>query len=178
MAAQPTFETDRLRLQPRRRRDLDACYAMNMEPGTVDQIDFPRAGNWSDETAHRAFLEETFAHRYPPGMGYWTVTLLDAPDQFLGWVLLAPEDMTGPAVETGWRFTTASRGNGYAPEAAARLISYGFADLGLHEIVADIHGDNKASRRVAEKIGMRTDPARRPTAPGRLLYVAAMHCQA
>ena len=44
---------------------------------------------------------------------------------------------------------------GYATEMAARLIAFGFEEIGLHRITADIAAENMASRRVAEKIGMK-----------------------
>jgi len=44
---------------------------------------------------------------------------------------------------------------GYATEMAARLIAFGFEEVGLHRIGADIAAENMASRRVAEKIGMK-----------------------
>ncbi len=45
-------------------------------------------------------------------------------------------------------------GRGYASEMASRIIEYGFKDLKLHRIFANIAIENKASKRVAEKIGM------------------------
>ena len=43
---------------------------------------------------------------------------------------------------------------GYATEMAARLIAFGFGEIGLHRIGADVAVQNMASRRVAEKAGM------------------------
>ncbi len=152
--SQATLETERLCLRPRERADLEDCFRMNMEPGMLDHIDFPRDGDWADEAAHRAYLEETFAYRHPNGLGYWTVTRKDDP-AFLGWVLMAPEDLSGPDVEIGWRFRTAAQGRGYATEAASALVRHGFEDLALERLVAEIHEGNAASIGVARKLGMR-----------------------
>jgi len=46
------------------------------------------------------------------------------------------------------------RGQGFAVEMAARVIAYGFDELKLHRIAADIAIENEASRRIAEKFGM------------------------
>src|SRR3546814_10546366 len=46
-------------------------------------------------------------------------------------------------------------GHGYATEAAAPSLAQGFAKEAMREAVADIHPDNVASQRVAEKIGLR-----------------------
>lgn len=45
-------------------------------------------------------------------------------------------------------------GLGYATEIALQAIRYGFSDLGLHRISADVAVENEASKRVLEKIGM------------------------
>ena len=46
-------------------------------------------------------------------------------------------------------------GNGYATEAAAAVVKYGFGTLGLHRIFASHFANNPASARVLRKIGMR-----------------------
>lgn len=45
-------------------------------------------------------------------------------------------------------------GRGYATEAAAAIVDYGFERLRLHRIYATSLGRNAASRRVLEKVGM------------------------
>ncbi len=155
---QARLQTQRLILQPRSIADLDACYAMNCEPGTLDFIDFPREGNWADEAIHRAYLNETFAYHHPDGLGYWSVFAKDAQEVFLGWVLMAPEDLSGPEVEVGWRFRTLARRQGYATEAARAVVTHGFEHLGLGCVVADMYRANAGSMGVARNLGMRERP--------------------
>lgn len=154
--------TERLTIRPRDRRDFQACWDMNHEPGTLDYIDFPRAGSWSDDEAHRRYLDETFDWQGPEGLGYFTVTPHDDPDTFLGWLLLAPEDLTGPEIEIGWRFRIAHRRKGYASEAARALVDYAFSTLKIDCIIADMYRSNSGSMGVAHKLGMRerTHPQR------------------
>jgi len=112
--ALPTLETPRLRLRPRRMADLEACLAMDREPGTLDWIDWPEArGGWQDDAAHRAFVRARIRGPYPPGLGYWVIERRDdaaAKPAFCGWVLLIPEDARGPEIEIGWRVPTCHRG--------------------------------------------------------------------
>jgi RimJ/RimL family protein N-acetyltransferase len=152
----PILETVRLRLRPRMLDDVDDCFRMDREPGTLDWIAWPEAaGRWDDHAAHRAFIgARTLAH-YPPGQGYWVAADKARPDAFLGWVLLIPENAKGPEVEIGWRFRAAARGRGYATEAAQAVLAHGLGTLALPRVVADIRRENVASHRVAEKIGMR-----------------------
>lgn len=151
----PKLTTDRLRLRARTLADLDACFAMDREPGTLDWIDWPQeAGSWHDEAAHRAFIHARITGPYPPGLGYWVMEPRDGPPAFLGWVLLIPEDAVGPEIEIGWRIPSAHRGRGYASEGARAVLNHGLQTLGLARIVADIYPQNAASRSVACKIGM------------------------
>ena len=131
---------------------------MNHEPGTLDYIDFPRDGTWDDDDAHRAYLDETFDWQGPDGMGYFSVARRDAPETFLGWLLIAPEDLQGPEVEIGWRFHSQHRRKGYASEAAIALVRYGFEALNAPCLIADMYRANAGSMGVARKLGMRERP--------------------
>lgn len=144
----PSFETPRLTLRPRTMADLADCLAMDRDPEVVRYIDGP----WADPAAHRAFVEARITAAYPDGLGYWTVRTRTPEAAFLGWVLLIPFDDT--EIEIGWRFTRASWGRGYATEAAAPVLAHARETLGV-AAVADIHPDNAASMRVAEKLGLR-----------------------
>jgi RimJ/RimL family protein N-acetyltransferase len=161
--ALPVIETARLRLRPRTLDDLEDCFRLDREPGTLDWVDWPLPeGGWDDETAHRALIRARTVQTYPPGLGYWIVARRECPDEFLGWVLLIPEDAVGPEVEIGWRLLGSVRGRGYATEAAQALCRHGFGTAGVARIVSEIYRANAASNRVAEKLGFRqdTDPRR------------------
>ncbi|MBE9110565.1 GNAT family N-acetyltransferase [Nodosilinea sp. LEGE 07298] len=56
-------------------------------------------------------------------------------------------------------------GRGYATEAAAVLVNFGFINLGLNRINAVHFGDNPASGRVMEKLGMVKEGYRRRQTP-------------
>ena len=56
--------------------------------------------------------------------------------------------------ELGYWIGVPHWGRGYATEAAAAVLRYGFEELGLRRIHACHYGNNPASGRVLEKIGM------------------------
>jgi RimJ/RimL family protein N-acetyltransferase len=60
-----------------------------------------------------------------------------------------------PAVEIGWRFRRDCWGRGYATEAAAPLLEFAFAKVGLDRVVSIRHPENDRSGRVMEKLGLR-----------------------
>lgn len=62
-----------------------------------------------------------------------------------------------PAHEVGWRLAREHWGHGYATEAGAAALAFGFDEVGLDEIVAFAVADNARSRRVMERLGMSYD---------------------
>lgn len=57
----------------------------------------------------------------------------------------------------GYWVDEAHAGQGLVPEGVVLLIRYGFEELGLHRMEAAIVPRNRASRRVAEKLGLRDE---------------------
>ena len=57
----------------------------------------------------------------------------------------------------GYWIDEALAGHGYMPEALVVLARFAFEDLGLHRIQVSVIPRNAASRRVAEKVGLRNE---------------------
>jgi RimJ/RimL family protein N-acetyltransferase len=147
----PSIETSRLLLRPRTLDDTDACLEMDRDPAVTRFV----IGPWSDPVAHRDFIRARTIGPYGRGLGYWTIGWRERPMVFLGWVLLIPVDGAGPEIEIGWRLCQAVWRQGIASEAAATVLDYAFVTLRLPEVIAEIHPDNAASRRVAERLGLK-----------------------
>ncbi|MGH8783153.1 GNAT family N-acetyltransferase [Paraburkholderia sp.] len=162
----PHLDTARLLLRPRTLDQVEACIAMDRDPDVTRHI----PGPWHDPVAHRRFVEERTTHAWPTGLGYWSIFERHAPERFVGWVLLIPEDAVGPDVEIGWRLVRDTWGRGIASEAALAVVHHAFDTVGLTEVVAGIAERNAASRRVAEKLGMRCAPDARADADGYVRY--------
>ena len=58
------------------------------------------------------------------------------------------------AASLGLSIAASHAGRGFATEFAARLLAYGFEDLALHRICAEVALENAACLRVMDKIGM------------------------
>jgi RimJ/RimL family protein N-acetyltransferase len=147
----PALDTPRLLIRGRTLDDLEACLAMDRDPEVTRYV----KGPWNDPIEHRRFLEFRITRAYPPGLGYWSIRERAAPEVFLGWVMLIPDHGVGPDIEIGWRLVRAAWGRGIASEAARALATYALGTVKLSRVVADIDPDNKASRAVAQRIGMR-----------------------
>ena len=60
-----------------------------------------------------------------------------------------------PAVEVGWSISPERWGQGLAPEAGRACVDWAFEVAELERVVSYTLHENRASRRVMEKIGLR-----------------------
>jgi len=74
--------------------------------------------------------------------------------QVIGLLTLVRRDQTGAI---GWALGADFRQRGFAAEAAAALLDYGFASLCLRRIEAETSVDNEPSWRLMERLGMRRE---------------------
>ncbi len=77
-------------------------------------------------------------------------------DEFIGGVSLGIDKANNKA-ELGYWIGKSFRNNGFASEAAKRVIQYGFEELKLNKILATHFLFNPASGRVLQKIGMQKE---------------------
>ena len=151
-----SIDTNRLILRPWAEPDK-LPFAELSQGETATQFLLPLASRELSD----AWIERQIAHDAKHGFCFWAVEDRSS-GAFVGAVGLihvSYEAHFTPAVEVGWRIARPFWGNGYAPEAAWASICFGFATLGLAEIVANAAVDNVNSRRVMEKLGMRHDTA-------------------
>jgi ribosomal-protein-alanine N-acetyltransferase len=150
------ISTARLVLRPFGAADLAPFAALNAHPSVVEWVGFSLTRSESD-----ALVERISAELEREGWGSWAVETLEG-GVFIGMVGLnrvKPTYPFAPAVEIGWRLHPSRWGLGYASEAAAAALRYGFETGGLEEIVAFTAASNLRSRSVMERIGMVRDRA-------------------
>ena len=61
---------------------------------------------------------------------------------------------TGGDVEVGWWLARRHWGQGFGTEAGQAALTFAFDELDLAQVLAIAHSENKASRRVMERLGM------------------------
>jgi len=69
------------------------------------------------------------------------------------WEQVVKDQMPDGEVEIGYFLKRTAWGNGYATEAADRILRFAFEGSPLEEVVAVADPENRGSRRVLEKIG-------------------------
>lgn len=156
MGSQPQLRTERLLLRPWRAEDREPFAALNADPGVMEYFPETLGREQSDALAQR--IDEDMQRL---GYGFWAAEVPGVAP-FIGFVGLVDVDdyMTfAPAIEIGWRLAREHWGRGYASEGARAAANFGFAELGLEQIVALTAAANMRSRRVMERLGMRRDPA-------------------
>ena len=148
----PMLETPRLCMRPRTAADVDDCVAMDSDI-EVRRLITPEFRDNFDVTSYRNSLRERVAVDPGQGLGWWTLRSRTNDKMFLGMALLIPLALEGPEIEIGWRLPRSAWGNGYAAEAAWRIVQYARDQIGLKEIIACINPENLRSIRIASKLG-------------------------
>ncbi len=141
-----SLETERLWLRPFREADLEAYAAIVADPETMTFMGGPRdrARAWSD-------IAWCLGHWSLRGYGLWAAEE-KASGALVGRIgLLNPEGW--PGLEVGWLVARSHWGRGLATEGGRVSLAYAFDALDADHVISLIRPDNKASIRVAEKLG-------------------------
>lgn len=147
----PTLETQRLRLRPLRADDFEDYAALYADPEVLRYLGsgsepWDRGRAWR----HMAFVK---GHWDFTGTGMWVVEHKET-GAFLGMTgFAAPEDW--PGFELAWILARRWWGHGYATEGARAALDHAFTVLKKDRVISLIHPENRASIRVAERIGER-----------------------
>jgi RimJ/RimL family protein N-acetyltransferase len=148
--------TARLRLRPWRAEDLEPYASLNADPRVREF--FPSVQTYQESADSMEYIRDHFQRR---GFGLWAVEVIGGPT-FIGFIGLSVPSFDAPftpCVELGYRLAFEYWGHGYATEGSRAAIAFGFATVGLSEIVAMTAVGNERSRRVMERLGMTRNPA-------------------
>jgi RimJ/RimL family protein N-acetyltransferase len=120
----------------------------------------PWGPNTPDES--RAFVEAAVASSASPARARYALALtLASPGRLIGVGELNVRSVPFRTGEISYIVHPDLWGQGFATEAAAALLRFGFDDLGLHRIYATCDPRNVASGRVLQKCGLAHEGRRR-----------------
>ena|SRR5688572_9484423 len=182
----PPLDTPRLQIRPFIGEDLETIYQiLDVELGEPEET-VPEAQRLAER---RRWLEwtvlsyEELARLHQPPYGDRAIVLKET-GQLIGACgyapclnvfdlipALRPQPDQPPtrlySSEVGlyWAISPAHQKQGYATEAGAALINYGFTQMQLRRIVATTNYDNRASQAVMLKLGMRLEHNPEPEPP-------------
>ena len=156
LSGSPRF-TPRLELRPFKRRDLDPLTDAVAEslPSLNEWLPWAHLG-YSKRDA-LVFLRDSVS-AWGEGRAFdFTIRYRDVPDYHVGNVSVWFTSRQSRVGEVGYWIRSGDTGTGVATEAAARSLEIAFDELDMHRVVLRIAVGNRASERVAEKLGFRQE---------------------
>ncbi len=145
------IETERLILRPMTAEDIDPLLLVFGDPLVMAAFGVQPF----DRAQMEGWVRRNLDHQVEHGYGLFTVTLKNS-GAIIGDCGLELMDLDdGPAAELGYDLRSDHWNRGLATEAAMTVRDHAFATLRLPRLVSLIRPGNMASRRVAEKTGMR-----------------------
>jgi 8-oxo-dGTP diphosphatase len=147
------LKTERLSLRPLRGEDAEALHRLVNDwevTRTLAEIPYPYPRALADE-----WIESTAA-QLADGTGYHlAITGTEGSTETLVGVVGLRVDTARRTGRLGYWVGRAYWGHGVATEAAKRLVSWGFANLPLDRIAAEVTEGNDSSRAVLRHVGFR-----------------------
>lgn len=142
----------RLLLRSVKNQDLADLFRIYGDPATNQ---FNPAGPYPDEHYSELVLSRWLDHWHRHGFGNWAITLIDNPDNVIGFGGLSIREYKNLTINNlGYRFETQVWGKGLATEFSRRAIQFGFEDLKLKNIAATVRENHLASQAVLLKSGL------------------------
>ena len=141
-------ETARLLIREYVPEDLEAMQAYCADPEVTRHLMW--GPNTDAQTLSFIRLTQEYSQEVPRTKYEWAVTLQESGELIGGCCLYA----SGTNGEIGYTLRRDCWGKGYASEAAAVLLAFGFKELRLHRIYATCRPDNLGSAGVMQKLGM------------------------
>ncbi len=153
MSERLPLRTERLELRDFREDDVEAVHQWASDP---DMVRFMGCGPNSRELT-REFLQRIFAARTAAPRRAWDLVVVRRESQkVIGSIALRLDEGCRQA-SLGYCYHQDAWGQGFATEAAAEMLRFGFEDRDLHRIHATVDTRNGASIRVLDKLGMRQE---------------------
>ena len=146
-----TLETERLVLRMWREDDFEQYARICADPEVMRYLG-GKPYSCLEAWRNMAYL---IGHWQLRGYGHWAVEE-KASGRLMGRMgFLNPEGW--PGFEVGWTLGREHWGRGYASEGARRMLEYAFGEMGRDHVISLIHPENRASIKVAEKMGEKVE---------------------
>lgn len=160
--------TDRLALREMTEDDLDDLAALLGDEQVMRF--YPRPKTRDEAHGWIAWNRRLYQDH---GFGLWIMMLKDG-GEFVGECGLTVQVVDGvEEIEVGYHVLPVHQRRGYATEAAAACRDAALVRFGAPRVIAVINPDNRPSRLVAERIGLRPEKNAQMYGLDRLIYASA-----
>ena len=147
----PTLDGEVVRLRAVRASDEPALLGVF---GDGDHLHYWGHGPLADAAAARQYRADMEAGVRDRSLFQWVVTV-PPEDGLVGTVTLVDWDRANRRAEVGVIVHPARVGRGLAADAVRTALRFGFAEMGLHRVEADVDPANAGAIRLLERIGFR-----------------------
>jgi RimJ/RimL family protein N-acetyltransferase len=144
-----TLQTERLVLRPLGLADADAIFAMRSDPVVQRYGSHPP---WTDRQAALDWLDRNARGVAAGEHAQFAIARRD-DGVVVGSCTLYGLDAQCRSAEVGYALAVPEWGKGYANEAVATMLDWGFDQLDLNRVEADIDPRNVPSARALERLG-------------------------
>lgn len=144
--------TERLLLRHLVPGDFDAVRQIHSDPRIMAIY-----GGVFDEQKTHEYIQRNIDRYARDGVGFFAVTLKDSGELIGCGGIVMQETDQGVEPEVGYQMRYDQWGKGYATEMALGCMKYVFETMKSDHVISLIRPDNAASKRVAEKNGLKVD---------------------
>ena len=148
-----TLMTARLRLRALRQEDAPAFFAVWSDPDAMRYFSFPPMQSLEQAQARIASKLQS----QQDGQSLTCVIEVRSSQEVIGDCCLFDCRADQQRAEVGFCLNRRHWGYGYMNEAASVLIDYGFQQVGLRRLEADVDPNNLASIRLLERLGFQRE---------------------
>ena len=148
-----TRQTRRLTIEPLDSNDAAFTMAILNDPDFIAFVGDREIRTVDD--AKKYIVDRILPHYREHGFGMAAVRRRDNGET-IGMCGLVNRDSLN-YIDIGYAFLPSARGEGFALEACQEVMEMGKSDVGLDELAAIISPENKASRALAVKLGMKLE---------------------
>ena len=146
----PVLETERLILREHSLTDAETLYAMRTNETVMKYIDRERPKNLMEI---KTFIT-TFNEGFENGKNLaWVMALKERPNHMIGSIGYWQIDQANHRAEIGYMLHPDYWRKGIISEGLKTTIDFGFNEMNLHTIKANINVENEASRQILIKHG-------------------------
>lgn len=144
--------TDRLILRRLVPSDFDAVREVHTDPRVMAIY-----GGVFTEQQTREWIQRNIDRYGTDGVGFFAITLRDSGELIGSGGIAMQETDQGVEPEIGYQMRYDQWRKGYATEMALGCMKYAFETMKVDHVISLIRPDNAASRKVAEKNGLKVD---------------------
>lgn len=149
----PSFCTDRFTVRPIARADMTAIFAIFSDPEVTRYWSFPAM---RDRTEAEKFVQATIDGFRSRDLLEWGI-VQRGEEELIGTCALSGWSRLHRRAEIGYALRRDRWGKGIMAEVLPALLRFGFTEMNLHRVEADVDPRNTASIRSLERLGFQRE---------------------